>query len=277
MADPEALARGVDGATACIHLASPSAWSEIVSADLDGVILDGTARLLRAIEAAGGARVVYVSTAAAVNGTRRPVVMDETAPFELEGSGLHYAVVKHRAEGLVLDAARRGLDALVVNPVETYGAGDDEWVTAGAIRDALTGWPALALHGGTSVAHVDDVADGICMALERGRAGERYILGGENVSVTQIVRLALELAGRRRPVVTLPAGPVRMAMRAMSAVGMRPPIAPGLVDYARRYWYMDSGKAVAELGYRFRPARDALADVVDWIARQGAEPVPAPP
>jgi dihydroflavonol-4-reductase len=192
-------------------------------------------------------------------------VFAETTPFALEGSGLRYALAKHEAEGVVLAAVERGLDAVVVNPGETYGPDDHEWVTAGAIRDALRGWPALAVRGGTSVAHVDDVAAGIVAALERGRRGERYILGGENLTVEQIVRTALEVRGSRKPVLVVPAALLRAAVAVCRALRLPPPVPPDIVGYACRYWFVSSEKAERELGYRPRPARETLSSVVTWI------------
>ena len=268
--DRAALERGLAGADGCVHLAGVSSWDEIAADHLEETTVEGTRRLVEAAERAGPLRFVYVSSAAAVNGSSRPEVFAETAPFGLRGSGLRYAVAKHEAEGIVLAAAARGLHAVVVNPGETYGPDDHEWVTAGAIRDAMRGWPALAVRGGTSVAHVDDVAAGIVAALERGRPGERYILGGENLTVEQIVRTALEAQGARKPVVVVPAGVLRAAVAVCRALRLPPPVPPDIVGYACRYWFVSSEKAERELGYRPRPARETLGSVVAWIGKATA-------
>jgi dihydroflavonol-4-reductase len=265
LGDDDALARGVEGCDGCIHLAGVSSWAEIASPEVEEVIVEGTRRLLGAASQVPGLRLVYVSSTAAVNGSDRPSVFDEGSAFGLDGSGLRYALAKHAAEELVLSAAREGLHAVIVNPGETYGPDDDEWVTAGAIRDAIRGWPAFALRGGASVVHVDDVTAGIVAALERGRPGERYILGGENLSVEEIVRTALREAGARKPVVVVPAAVLRAVVRLCRILRLPPPVPPDLVGYACRYWFVDSSKARRELGYRARPARETLASVVGWI------------
>ncbi|MDQ2982774.1 MAG: NAD-dependent epimerase/dehydratase family protein [Actinomycetota bacterium] len=261
--------RGCDG---CIHLASVSGWEEIASAHVEAIVIDGTRNVVEAVQRAGGVRLVYVSSSTAINGSDRPEIFDETASFLLDGSGLRYAIAKHKAEKLVLGATGEGFEATVVNPGETYGANDYQWVTAGAIRDVLRNWPALALRGGASVTHVDDVATGIVSALERSRSGERYILGGENLTIEQIVRTVLELAGSKKPVVVLPAGLVKVAVNACRALHLPAPIPPDLVGYAARYWFMSSEKAERELGYRHRPAKDTLASVVGWIRETQAAP-----
>jgi dihydroflavonol-4-reductase len=272
--DPACVERGFRGTGACIHLAGPSSWAEIASDEVEPVILGGARAVLAAAEK-DGVRLVYVSTAAAVNGSKQPTIFDETADFMLGKSGLRYAVAKHQAEGLVADAVERGLDAVVVNPTETYGPDDHEWVTAGALRDALRTWPALAVQGGTSVAHVEDVAEGIVAALEKGRAGQRYILGGENLTVREILRTAVEAAGSRRPVVLLPEWLVRAVSRACMALHVSPPILPDLIGYATRFWFMDCTKARRELGYRSRPAAETIRSVVAWIQQSELEPVRA--
>ena len=271
LADVDALRRGLDGSDGCVHLAGVSSWDEIASPEVEDVIVEGTRRLLDAAREVAGLRFVYVSSVAAVNGAETPQVFDETTPFGLDGSGLRYALAKHAAEALVLAAARDGLHAVIVNPGETYGPDDDEWITAGPIRDTLRSWPALAVRGGASVVHVDDVAAGIAAALERGRPGERYILGGENLRIEQIVRTSLAAAGARKPVLVVPAAVLRAVVRLCGLLRLPPPVPPDLVGYACRYWFVDSGKAERELGYRARPAAETLASVVTWIRQADAE------
>ena len=270
LADVAALERGLAGADACVHLAGVSAWAEIASPEVEEVVVGGTRRLLEAAREVTGLRFVYVSSVAAVNGSSRPQVFDEAAAFGLDGSGLRYALAKHAAEELVLEAARTGLHAVIVNPGETYGPDDDEWITAGPIRDVLRSWPALAVRGGASVVHVDDVAAGIVAALDRGRAGERYILGGENLTVPELVRTALAAAGSRKPVLVVPERVLRAVVRLCGVLRVPPPVPPDLVGYACRYWFVDSGKAERELGYRARPASETLTAVVRWIREAGA-------
>jgi dihydroflavonol-4-reductase len=122
--------------------------------------------------------------------------------------------------------------------------------------------------------HVDDVAAGIVAALERGRVGERYILGGDNLRVEEIVRTALRAAGSRKPVLVVPEPVLRAVVRLCVLLRLPPPVPPDLVGYACRYWFVDSAKAKRELGYRPRPAAETLGSVVAWIRGAG---VPASP
>ena len=274
--DRDSLRDGMRGCDGCVHLASVSSWDEIASDLVERVIEDGTREVLAAARAAGIARLVHVSSAAAINASREPVAWDEDAPFELAGSGLRYAISKHRAEALVREAVAEGLDAVIVNPGETYGSGDDEWITAGTVRDWLHSWPALALRGGASVVHVDDVAAGIVAALDRGVAGERYILGGENLTVADMARRSLRAAGMRKPVVVLPERVVRAAVRVAAALRLPAPMPAEVVGYACRYWFVDSTKAQAELGFAPRPTDETIREVVQWIRDQKSNGAAAP-
>jgi dihydroflavonol-4-reductase len=269
--DASVLGAAMADCEACIHLASPSAWTDIRTGPLEQVVVAGTRTVLQTAHAAGLRRVVFVSSATAVNASTRPVLFDETSSFELEGSGLRYALAKHHAERAAWEvAAETGLEVVVVNPGETYGPDDTRMVTAGNLRDMLRDWPALGCHGGTAVAHVEDVAAGIVLATEKGQTGERYILGGENLSVEQLIRMTLDIAGqRRKPVVILPNALVLGLERVLTRFGLPSPVEPGVVEYATRYWFVDDRKARTELGYAPRPARQALEPTIAWLYQTG--------
>lgn len=255
---------------ACIHLASISSWEAMKSDALESTILLGTRNVLEAAAEAGAKRVVFVSTAAAINGSKTPRVFNESSPFELGQSGLRYAVSKHRAETEALHYAReKNVELVVVNPAEVYGPEDEGFITAGNLRDILRDWPALACHGGTSITHVDDVAQGIVQALLQGRSGERYILGGDNLSVEELVRMTLEIGGQKKPVLTLPNRIIVGAVRTLVRFGLPSPVIPEVLDYATLYWFMDSSKAKRELGYTPRSARLALESSIRWLAEAG--------
>lgn len=267
--DRASLVAAFGGTEAVLHLASVSSWKDLSSDVLESTIIGGTENVLEAAREAGVKRVVFVSSILAVNASTTPIVFDETSPFQMEGSGLRYSIAKNKAERIAFAAARDGLEVVIVNPGEVYGAGDDDFITAGNIKDILTSWPALACAGGNPVCHVEDIADGVIAGLERGRSGERYILGGDNLSVEETVRLTLDIAGKSAPVLKLPNGLVKGAVRGLAKLGLPTPVIPDVLDYATLYWFMDSSKAKRELGYRPRSARDALTPVVRWLYEQG--------
>jgi dihydroflavonol-4-reductase len=267
--DPAAVRRGLDGCGAVVHLASVSSWAEIDSPLLKDVTVGGTRNVLGAAAALGRPRVVFVSSTLAVNGSRAPRVFDETAEWTLPDRGLGYADAKRAAEALCRAAGREGVPVVIVNPAEVYGPDDTALVTAGNLIDFWKSNPVFVCRGGTSVVHVEDVAEGIVRALERGAPGQRYILGGENLDVRALAALALDLFGLRRRVVTLPNGLIRAVARAGLRLGLPLPFNPRVIPYATRYWFVDAAKARRELGATFRPARDTLAATIDWLKRSG--------
>jgi len=270
--DSASMAEGMKGCDGCIHLASVSSWDQIRSPALESTVLDGTKNVLDAAVAAGNIRMVYVSSSTAVNASPDPKPFNEDSPFELGDTPLKYAICKNKAEGMVRDYVAKGLPVVIVNPVETYGPDDTGFVTAGNIRDMIKDWPALACRGGTAIAHVDDVADGIVKAFEKGRVGERYILGGDNLSVEELVRLTLDIAGLKTPVVRMPNGPLKWGIKTMVKIGLPTPVIPEVVDYATMFFFMDCKKAQSELGYHTRPAREVLTPVVTWLRAAGHVP-----
>lgn len=267
--DRASLEAGMQGADAVIHLASVSSWSDMRSSVLEDVVQTGTENVVEAAKASGVKRVVFVSSSMAVNATPTPIVFDETSPFELTDPKYRYPLAKHRAEKRALEVAGDDVELVIVNPAEVYGPNDDAMVTAGNLRDALNDWPALACTGGSAITHVDDVADGMVRALEKGRHGERYILGGDNLHVEELIRLTLEIAGQKKPVMKLPNGMLKVAIGALDKLGLPTPVEPEVVTYATLYWFMDSTKAKNELGYAPRPAREVLEPTIAWLYDNG--------
>lgn len=248
--DRAALARGARGADAVIHLACASSWANVraLGPRVHNVAVEGTRNVLDAAARAGVARVVHVSSVAALNASERPEVLDESARYAIADRRLAYSLAKRGAEAAAMEAAAAGLDVVVASPAEVFGPDDDAMVTAGSVADILRATTSVACDGGTSLAHVDDVAEGVVLALERGRRGERYILGGDNLSVRALTELVLRLAGRPARVVEVPNAAAVKLCRAMERAGLAPPIAPDVLEYATLYWFVDSSKARREAG-----------------------------
>jgi dihydroflavonol-4-reductase len=266
--DAASTRAAASGCWAVIHLACPSSWNEINSPLLKSVVIDGTINVLEAAKVAG-ARVVYCSSASAVNGSAEPIVFNEATPFRIEDPKLRYSTNKHAAEKLCFNAVSEGQYVVIVNPGEVYGPQDTAFITAGNLVDFAKSNPVFVCHGGTSVVHVEDVALGIVRAMEKGRSGERYILSGQNLTVRELAELTLKLLGVKRKVVTLPTGPLRLLTRVATALHVSLPYNPNVVPYATRYWFMNSGKASRELGIKFRPAEEVLAPTLAWLKETG--------
>jgi len=268
--DVDSLVAGMDGCDGVIHLASISSWDQIRSPIMRIVVIDGTRNVMEAALRAGGLRTVFVSTCAAINGTVEPAVLDETAEFTLDPKTYIYAGAKHEAEQICTEFAGKGLPVMTVNPCEVYGPEDEDLITASYLLDALNDWPAMALHGGTAVAHVEDVANGIILALEKGRGGERYILGGDNLHVRQVIEKTLDAGGQSgKFILQLPNGITKAVIKGLAALRLPTPVIPDIVDYGTLFWYVDCSKAKDELGYTHRSADETIADVVGWLKDSG--------
>jgi dihydroflavonol-4-reductase len=270
--DPESLRRGVSGCAAVIHLACLVSWTEIDSPLMEEVVVGGTRNLLLAAEDEGRPRVVFVSSIAAVSGSDQPRVFDESAPYTLTDPNLTYSLCKRRAETLCREAADLGLPVVIVNPSEVYGPNDTGLITAGNLVDFCTSDPVLVCRGGTGVVHVEDVAEGVVRALDRGRAGERYILSGGNLTVTELAALTLELLGLRKRILRVPNWLMRSLARWGPRLRIPLPFNPNVIPYATRYWFVSSARAQEELGLTFRSPRETLHSALEWLKASGRIP-----
>ncbi len=267
--DSASVESAMAGCDAVIHLASPSSWTDINSPVLPEVVVRGTGHVLRAAAARESVRVVFVSSATAVNGSPTPVIHDEESPFTLPLDQYLYPRVKREAEALCRQAAKDGLRVVMVNPTEVYGPDDTGLITAGTLVDFARSAPAVVCTGGTSVAHVDDVAEGAVAALDKGRSGERYILGGENLSIEDLAKTTLEILQRKPRTLKIPNSLLRGIARVGPLLRIPLPFNPAAVPYGTLFWYMSSAKAQRELGVSFRDARATLGDTVRWLREAG--------
>lgn len=270
--NPASIAAGMDGCEAVIHLASLSAWDQIDSPLMDEVVLGGTRNVLDAAKARPGTRVVFVSSTLAINASERPVTFDESSKFTAPLEGLKYSRSKLEAEALCQNAVKDGLHVTIVNPGEVYGPGDTSLITSCNLIDFATSSPVLVCEGGMSVAFIDDVANGIVQAMTKGRSGERYILSGDNLSVSELAALTLKLLGKKKRIVKIPNKMIQSLASAGLKFKLPLPFNPRVIPYATKYWFTSSWKAGAELGVKFRSARDALLPTLDWLIESGRIP-----
>jgi len=264
----ESLREGTRNCDAIIHMACISSWAQIreQSEHLEEIAIEGTRNVLEAARENGIPRVVYISSSAAINASKTPELFNESSPYTLAGTSLKYSLAKHRAEQVVLDYVRnKGMDIVIVNPAEAYGSSDDGMVTAGNLIEILKDFSVFVCSGGTSVAHVDDIARGITLALEKGKRGERYILGGDNLTVAELAKTIRRIAKKNHQIITLPNAVISHVCRGLEKVGIGSPFPLDVLEYAVLYWFVDSSKAQRELGYSWRPANEIFAEVVQWL------------
>ncbi|MBX3464836.1 MAG: NAD-dependent epimerase/dehydratase family protein [Planctomycetes bacterium] len=251
--DPDALRRGTRGADVVVHLAALVSFRPEDRAAMFAVNADATARLAAIARAAGVRRFLHCSTISAVAYRDRPEVVDETATYNFAPLRIGYCDSKHAAEQRLLAEVERGLDAVIVNPPSMYGAGDRR-KGDGSLLTAVRRGLFAAPPGGINVANVADVCDGMLAALARGRRGERYLLGGENLTSRELLQRVARIVGGRAPVRTAPRWLVRLAGAALRPVerlrGSRPPLTSEVLRLAPRFLWFSSAKAANELGWR---------------------------
>jgi dihydroflavonol-4-reductase len=236
--------------------------------------VEGTQLLMRAALDAGVERVVYTSSVATL-GLVPQGSADEETPSNVEDMIGPYKRSKFQAEEVVRGLiARRGLPAVIVNPSTPVGPRDRKPTPTGRLMlEAARGHMPGYVETGLNIVHVDDVAAGHLAAAELGRVGERYILGGENLSLARILAEVAQAAGTRAPRIRVPytvAYPAAIGAELMARLsGKEPFITLDGVRMARKKMYFTSEKASHELGYTPRPARNAIADAIGWFKANG--------
>jgi dihydroflavonol-4-reductase len=237
--------------------------------------VQGTRNVLEAARRAHTARIVYTSSVATVGLPADGSPGSEATPVGLTAMIGHYKRSKFLAEELVGEFARDGLPVVIVNPSTPIGPGDVRPTPTGRlVLDAALGRMPAYVDTGLNIVHVDDVAAGHLRALDRGRRGERYILGGENLTLQEILAAISRLAGRKPPRVRLPHAallPFALGAELLARLtGRETRLTLAGVRMARKPMYFSSDKAVRELGYSWRPPATAFADALAWLRAQGA-------
>jgi dihydroflavonol-4-reductase len=278
MRDPKSMRQALKGVRYFFHVAADyRLWapdqSEIMRANLEGTQVAMSAALDARVR-----RIVYTSSVAtlrvkAAAGLGLPV--DEDSPADEQSTIGVYKRSKVAAERLVERMiARQGLPAVIVNPSTPIGPRDIKPTPTGRIivEAALGKMPAF-VDTGLNLVHVDDVAQGHLLALEHGRIGQRYILGGDNVKLREMLGAIAQLAGRKAPTIELPRWPLyplAVAAQGMARfTGKEPFVTVDGLKMSRYLMYFSSEKAQRELGYRSRPYAEGLRDALDWFRGVG--------
>ena len=274
LGDGASLAAALGGVRYLLHVAADyRLWAR----DPEEIVRNnraGTQTILAAARAAGVERMVYTSSVATLGFHSDGRPSDETMPLE-EGEAIGaYKRSKVIAERLVEQAAADGLPAVIVNPSTPIGPRDIKPTPTGRIIvEAATGKIPAFVDTGLNLVHVDDVAAGHLLALRHGRIGERYILGGEDVSLRQMLTDIAGLVGRKAPTVNLPRAPLYPLAAIAEAVGRltgkEPMLTRDALKMASHRMFFSSAKARTELGYAARPYQEGLKDALAWFAAEG--------
>ena len=274
LTDRASLERALTGCTALYHVAADYRLGAHDPAQLYRNNVDGTRNILDAARHAGVERMVYTSSVATIGLPQDGSPGEETTPVALVDMIGHYKRSKYLAEDLVRDAARTGFSVVIVNPSTPIGPGDVKPTPTGQIvLDAARGRTPAYVDTGLNIVHVDDVAAGHLLAFHRGRAGERYILGGQDMTLREILVQIAQLVGRKPPRIRLPHAALMsiafVAEAFAKASGRGTRITVESVRMSRKRMFFSSAKAIRDLGYSSRAPLAAFEDALAWFRERG--------
>ena len=275
MTDPAAMARALAGVDYLFHLAADYRLWARDPGDIIRANLAGTGAVMQAALAEGVRRIVYTSSVATLRAGDGSAPVDETAPLAAGEAVGAYKESKVVAERLVERmVAEQGLPAVIVMPSTPIGPRDNKPTPTGRIVvEAARGRIPAFVETGLNLVHVDDVAAGHLLAMARGVIGERYILGGQDLSLRQMLAAIAGLTGRRAPTVNLPRlplYPLAWGAEAVAAItGKEPFVTRDALKMASHHMFFSSAKAARDLGYTARPYQEALVDALAWFRAEG--------
>jgi len=264
--DPDAVRAAVDGCTHVVHAAASVAFGPAAGAAMRAVNVGGTAVVSDAAREAGVARLVHVSSIAALGrGAAGAATLDESTPWADGRANSRYAVSKRDAEREVWRAVAEGLDAVAVLPAVVFGVGRAGEGTERIVARVAGGRMRLAPPGATAVVDVRDVADGIVAALTRGASGDRFVLAGENLAWTDLLGTLARALGVPPPARSVPPALLAaagVAADALARLGLPMDLSAETARTASARFAYDAARATRELGLTFRP----FAETAAWIA-----------
>ena len=275
LADRASLDHALSQCQALFHVAADYRLGALDPRQLYQTNVEGTRNILDAAREARVRRIVYTSSVATVGIPPDGSPGSEDTPVRLADMIGHYKRSKFLAEQVASEAARAGTPVVIVNPSTPIGPGDIKPTPTGQlVLDAAAGRMPAYVETGLNIVHVDDVANGHLLAFHRGRLGERYILGGKDMTLREILIEIARLAGTNPPRIRLPTAvvlPVAYVAEAVARITGRPGrITVEGVRMARKRMFFSSDKASRELGYKWRPPTDALRDAIAWLHEQGS-------
>jgi dihydroflavonol-4-reductase len=273
--EPEKFASALAGCDALIHVAADYRLWVPDPAEMYKANVEGTRTLLRLAREAGVRRVVYTSSVATMGFKKDGTVVDEeTAVCEADMIG-HYKRSKWMAEQVAIEAAQGGQQVMILNPTTPIGSLDTKPTPTGRIVvDFLNGNFPAYVDTGLNLVDVDEIARMHLVALERGRPGERYILGGENLTLKQILDRLAAISGLKAPTMRVPHA-VAMAFAFFDETltgklrGKEPRATMEAVRMGRKMMFASSAKAERELGLRVMSVEDALRAACAWFYKNG--------
>jgi dihydroflavonol-4-reductase len=273
--DPESLKKAMAGCEFVFHVAADYRLWVRDPEQMYRSNVEGTRAIIRAAQECGVRRVIYTSSVATMEFTREGHIAREDSPVSIKDMVGHYKRSKFMAEQIALEAGRNGANVVVVNPTTPIGEYDIKPTPTGRIVvDFLKRKFPAYVDTGLNLADVREVARGHLLAMEKARPGERYILGGANLTLKQILDKLSELTGLPSPTMKVPHA-VAMGFAVFdqfftgTILGKEPRATIDAVKMGRKKMFATSTKAEYELGYKVVPVEDALRRAVEWFQSNG--------
>jgi dihydroflavonol-4-reductase len=271
--DVDSLVAAMQGVDVVFHAAAVADYWRTGKERLYHVNVEGTRNVMRAAQSCGVRKVVYVGSVASLGQPRFGQALDETAQFNLRPEQFHYGYSKVLAEQVVQEFVAVGLDATITNPAVVIGPRDVNLISGSILLEMKRRSIPVYPPGGVCVIDVADVCAGLIAAAERGRAGERYILGGENLWHRDLMAITARVVGRKPPRIALP----RTSMHALAALvdfgrdrlRLALPANGDQLRFSAETLWFDSSKARRELGLTTRPYAEAAQRTYDWYVANG--------
>lgn len=267
--DPVSLERATKGMEIVCHLAGVIGYSKAMREIMEKVNVLGTQNVIDACLKNRVKRLLYMSSVAAVGASFDKIPLTEDSPYNLSYLNIGYFETKRKAEILVLNAvAKHKLDAVLLNPSTIYGPEDARKGSRGVQLKIAKGQFPFYTSGGVNVISIEDVVNVIISAIDKGRAGERYIVAGENILIKDLFKMIAQEAGVKEPHIYLPNLLVRaigLTGDYLEKIGKKGPLNSENAWASIMYHWFNSDKAKSELGLNPKPAREAIAQSVQWV------------
>ncbi len=269
--DRAALFRGMKHSDLVIHSAALITYNRNRVLESHRANVEGTHAVVEAAGELAIPKVIYVSSIVTIASSLPGSLANEETPYNLKKWDSPYFVSKRVAEEMVLQEAKKGLPVVIVNPAAIFGPYDYNLHVTSYVRAVAQRKVRWWVRGGTNFVDVEDVVDGIFRAAEQGRIGERYILGGENVEIRDLLLRIASLTGVRAPQSEMPIwyyGGLKALLRTAEQFGYRGELTSDLIERVTKLrLFFDLSKAQNELGYFPRPIEDALRRTYDWLKK----------
>ncbi|HEV7521828.1 MAG TPA: hopanoid-associated sugar epimerase [Candidatus Angelobacter sp.] len=279
--DPESLKKAMAGCEFVFHVAADYRLWVRDPEQMYRSNVEGTRAIIRAAQESGVRRVIYTSSVATMGFTREGHIAGEDSPVSIREMVGHYKRSKFMAEQIALEAGDKGANVVVVNPTTPIGEYDIKPTPTGRIVvDFLNRKFPAYVDTGLNLADVKEVAHGHVLAMEKARPGQRYILGGENLSLKQILDKLSSMTGLPAPTMKVPHA-IAMGFAVFDQIftgtirGKEPRATIDAVKMGRKKMFASSTKAERELGYKAAPVEGALRRAVDWFQANGYVESPA--